>query len=315
MTASTEFNLTFSLAGQASEFRLSLEPNHDLLSHNLHTRHVDVNGELLQTEISERAQHKVFKGKTLVRSAGGVWEAAGWARASVVRDGNDPLFQGAFSVFSQKYHIGIVSGRADAPASKRRMVVYHDAPDVQQTKVDVDALLGRADTAIPFTKRQYLSNSINLTDSIGSTSGCPTRRVAVVGIATDCTYTAAFDSAEEVQQNLIDVVNTASEVFESSFSISLAIRNLTITGSTCPSNTSNSIPWNVGCSAGDLDWRLRQFTAWRRTLGDRTNAYWTLMTGCPIGEQIGVSWTGELCNSQMGANVVARTQNEWQVYA
>lgn len=275
-----------------------------------------MNGEVQRIETSERAQHKVFRGKTLVRSVGGQWETAGWARAFVVRDGNDPLFQGAFSVFSQKYHVAIVSDQADVPASKGRMVVYNDHPGVQQTSGEHSTPFRELDTAISVAKRQYVSDSFDLTDSIGSTSGCPTtRRVAVVGIATDCTYTAAFDSAEEVQQNLIDMVNTASEVFESTFNISLAIRNLTITDSTCPSNTSNSIPWNVDCSAGDLDWRLQQFTSWRRTLGDRTNAYWTLMTGCPNGEQIGVSWTGELCDSQMGANVVAQAGNAWQVFA
>lgn len=258
----------------------------------------------------------MYRGKTLVRSAGGHWETAGWARAFVVRDGNDPLFQGAFSAFSQKYHIDIRSDQNGSLASKSRMVIYHDYPGTHKANNEHDLPFRELDTAISLAKRQSVSDSYDLTDSIGSTSGCPTtRRVAVVGIATDCTYTAGFDSAEEVQQSLIDMVNTASEVFESAFNISLAIRNLTITDSTCPSNTSNSVPWNADCSAGDLDWRLQQFTSWRRTLGDRTNAYWTLMSGCPNGEQIGVSWTGELCDSQLGANVVAQAGSAWQVFA
>lgn len=196
------------------------------------------------------------------------------------------------------------------------MVVYHDYSGLQQINGEHSTPFRELDAAISIAKRQYVSDSSDLTDNIGSKSGCPTtRRVAVIGIATDCSYTAAFDSAEEVQQSLIDMVNTASEVFESTFNISLAIHNLTITDSACPSNNSNSIPWNVDCSAGDLDWRLQQFTSWRRVLGDRTSAYWTLMTGCPNGEQIGVSWTGELCDSQMGANVVAQEGNAWQVFA
>lgn len=237
----------------------------------------------------------------------------------MIRDGSDPLFEGAFSVLSRRYHVGIVSDDAqiNTPGLRRRMVIYHDSPNVLQQINGADGASSLLpNSTISLYKRQYIPGNVDLTDSIGSKSGCPTtRRVAIVGIATDCKYTAAFDSAEEIRQSLINMVNTASEVYEDTFNIALAIHNLTISDATCPSNTSNSIPWNVDCLAGDLNWRLQQFSSWRRTLDDRTNAYWTLMTGCPNGGEVGISWTGELCNSQMSTNVVARTENAWQVFA
>lgn len=58
------------------------------------------------------------------------------------------------------------------------------------------------------------SAGVNLQNTIGSTKGCPTtRRVALIGIATDCTYTGAFDSEDEARENIIDLVNTAYVCF------------------------------------------------------------------------------------------------------
>lgn len=166
-----------------------------------------------------------------------------------------------------------------------------------------------------------------LSYTIGDTSGCPTsRKVALIGIATDCSYTASFDSTESVRQNILNVVNTASGVFESTFNISLGLRNLTISDAGCPSAAAtDSAPWNVPCSSGNITWRLQSFSQWRSEIVDDDNAYWTLMTDCPTGGEVGISWIGALCNSGNGssyasstgvsANVVARTSSEWQVFA
>lgn len=316
MRSSTEFNLTFNLPGQDGELRLSLEPNHDILAQDLHTQYVDMNGGVQRTETVGQTGHRVFKGRALLRLPGRHWEKAGWARIYMVRDGSEPLFEGAFGVFSQNYHVKISLDGAEkisASVQKRRMVVYHDLPRSK------DQLLRQmnGEEGISIIRRQgYGFDNDDLIDSIGSTSGCPTtRRVAVLGIATDCTYTSSFDSPEDIRQNLINMVNTASEVFESTFNISLAIHNLTISDAACPDNASDSVPWNVECSTGDLDWRLRQFSSWRESLSDTTNAYWTLMTGCPNREEVGISWNGELCNSELSTNVVAQTANQWQVFA
>lgn len=163
----------------------------------------------------------------------------------------------------------------------------------------------------------------NLTSTIGSSWGCPTtRQVAYIGVVADCTYTAGFNSTDSARDYIHEMVNTASVVYENSFNISLRIQNLTISDPNCPSGgSSGNTDWNAPCSTGDMNWRLREFSSWRGSLED-DNAYWTLLTGCPDGGQVGVSWIGALCTSGpsygyygAGTNVVARTQNDWEVFA
>lgn len=161
----------------------------------------------------------------------------------------------------------------------------------------------------------------SLADNIGNTYGCPqTKRIAYIGIATDCTYTASFNSSDSAQRYILNMVNTASVVFENSFNISLSIQNLTMSNAECPTSVSASTDWNTPCSVGDLNTRLETFSSWRSSINDN-NAYWTLLTGCSVeAGQVGVSWIGALCNSgssygASSANVVARTQSEWQVFA
>jgi hypothetical protein len=70
-----------------------------------------------------------------------------------------------------------------------------------------------------FTKRQMdgdiIGNSgnsagVNLRTSIGSTDGCPkTRQVALIGVATDCTYTGDFPNEADARANVIRQLNTA----------------------------------------------------------------------------------------------------------
>ena len=175
------------------------------------------------------------------------------------------------------------------------------------------------------------SAGVNLRSTIGDTSGCPTaRKVALMGIATDCGYTAVFNSSDSLRQNLINVVNTASDLYQSTFNITLGLRNLTISPAECPATAAAATPWNVGCSdAYTITNRLNDFSTWRGNLAGDTNAYWSLFTTCNTGAEVGLAWLGQLCNhggtSQQdnsgssqtvtGANVIARTNNEWQVFA
>ena len=268
-----------------------------------------MDGKVRRTEAVGRDGHKVFKGRAFIRYPGRGWEKAGWARIYMVRDKLEPLFEGAFSIFSQRYHVKIVS---DGGVS--RMVVDHDfVSDIQSENLLRRHTSGDGNVFI-YGRQLSGPDNDDLISNIGSTNGCPTtRRVAVLGIATDCEYTASFDSPDEIRQNLISMVNTASEVFENTFNISLAIHNLTITDAACPDNATDSVPWNVACSTGTMDWRHQQFTNWRGSLSDTTNAYWTLMSGCPTGQQVRISWNGGLCDSERSVNVVA--QNDWQVFA
>ncbi|KAL2075041.1 hypothetical protein VTL71DRAFT_8821 [Oculimacula yallundae] len=165
----------------------------------------------------------------------------------------------------------------------------------------------------------------DLRGSIGSTEGCPTSsRVALIGIATDCSYTASFANAEAVRTNIIAMVNTASDVYERTFNIALGLQNLTVSDAQCPAQAADSTPWNVACTTSDdIEAKLSQFSAWRASRGD-SNAYWTLMSGCRSGSVVGIAWLGQLCVSTLrgsgqqsvtGANVVVRTPSEWQVFA
>lgn len=173
------------------------------------------------------------------------------------------------------------------------------------------------------------SAGVNLTTTIGSTAGCPsTRRVALVGVATDCTYISAFNSTASARQNVINVINAASVVYEDSFNITLGLQNLFTVEASCPATPQTATPWNVGCSESvSIQDRLNLFSAWRGTQKD-TNAYWTLLSTCATGSAVGLAWLGQVCvaSSQVatsssgnetvsGANVVVRTGTEWQVVA
>ncbi|MCJ1455211.1 hypothetical protein MMC28_005565 [Mycoblastus sanguinarius] len=169
------------------------------------------------------------------------------------------------------------------------------------------------------------SGSVNLKSSIGNSAGCPTtRKVALIGVATDCTYTGSFNSSETAHANVITQINSASNVYENAFNISLGLQNLTVSDATCPGTPAAATPWNTGCGGNtSITDRLNLFSQWR---GDRndSNAYWTLLTTCQTGAEVGLSWLGQLCVNDVtnssgevvsGANVVAKTSTEWQVIA
>lgn len=174
------------------------------------------------------------------------------------------------------------------------------------------------------------TGNVNLKSTIGDTSGCPkTKRVALIGIATDCEFTDSFKSSnstpkEAAKDWVVDVVNTASSLYEESFNVSIGLRNLTISEPGCSTSGSSATPWNVDCNGGNVTWRLNEFSKWRAKNSDN-NAYWTLMTNCPTESEVGVSWMGRLCTSDLvssgsssvsGANVVVRNSgSSWQVFA
>ncbi|MCJ1476544.1 hypothetical protein MMC13_005210 [Lambiella insularis] len=169
------------------------------------------------------------------------------------------------------------------------------------------------------------SGSVNLASSIGSTSGCPnTRKVALIGVATDCSYTASFNSTESARANVITQIGSASALYEKTFNITLGLQNLLVTNGSCPGTPPAATPWNIGCGGNTtITDRLNAFSQWRGEQND-TNAYWTLLTQCSTGAEVGLAWLGQLCVGKVvsgsgetvsGANVVARTSTEWQVIA
>ncbi|PWY91644.1 zincin, partial [Aspergillus sclerotioniger CBS 115572] len=312
ITNADRFNLTFRIQGQGGVL-LQLEQNSDILPQDAHIQYLDRNGAVQRAHPLDDDRTRVLKGDVWVHS-NQTHHKAGRARVYMVQDGGHPLFKGSLSLFQQQFHVKLVSptGRnTTASGQEKEMMLFEETSEQDPLHGDTSLI---ADSRAILSPRQF-SSGYDFTNSIGSTAGCPTsRRVALIGLAADCSFRAAFNSAEETRRELISMVNAASEVFERRFNVSLGIRNLTISDETCPETGSDATPWNVGCASGDLDWRLQQFSTWRGAQ-DATNAYWTLMTNCPTGNVVGVSLVGELCNPNRGANVVVRTSNQWQVFA
>ncbi|KAL9113246.1 MAG: hypothetical protein Q9227_002581 [Pyrenula ochraceoflavens] len=376
--AFSSFDLTFDLHRQSQKLKLSLEPNHDILHEDAHVEYLDANGNIRHAERILRHEHKVFQGDAFTIDSSGHWNYVGWARIVVRRDGLDPLFEGAFTIFGDHHHIQLASNYRQTKhildpeleeAEDEYMTVYRDS-DISQSKLRQDlkrdvgqvcssdnlsfntnpehpifkqslkrslGFWGSMPTTSLFGKRQidnsgsYGGNSgnVNLKASIGSTQGCPsTRKVALIGVATDCTYTGSFNSTDTMRQNVITQVNSASNLYQDTFNITLGLRNLTVSDASCPGQAPQSAPWNVPCGSPTITDRLNLFSTWRGSREDN-NAYWSLFSTCNTGAEVGLAWLGQLCtsgttngstnagNSQTvtGANVIVRTSNEWQVFA
>jgi hypothetical protein len=194
--------------------------------------------------------------------------------------------------------------------------------------MSITSLLGKRQLDTPGIPGGGNSGGVNLRSTIGNTAGCPTtRKVALVGVATDCTYTASFDSQDEARSNIIKQFNTASDVYEKTFNITLGLRNLTISDAECPGSVLAATPWNIPCGNATITDRLNDFSQWRGSRND-SNAYWTLLSNCATGAEVGLAWLGQACIAQVtqaqgsgqsqvvtGANVVVKTPTEWQVIA
>ncbi|KAF2829696.1 hypothetical protein CC86DRAFT_344263 [Ophiobolus disseminans] len=170
---------------------------------------------------------------------------------------------------------------------------------------------------------------VNLVTSIGRTEGCPTtRKVALVGVAADCTYVQSFNrDRNQTQQNIITQINQASELFESTFNISLGLANVIVTEPDCPTSQQAATPWNQACSNSiSIQNRLNLFSQWRGQQQD-SYSHWTLLSTCNTGSAVGLAWLGQACTTGSqrnsgsagetvaGANVVIKTSTEWQVIA
>lgn len=172
------------------------------------------------------------------------------------------------------------------------------------------------------------SSGLNLASTVGDTSGCPKRRmIALVGIAADCNLVSAFNTTSATREWLVNMVNSASQVYERQLNITLGISALVLVNeTTCPSSpvSSSSTPWSYSCDYNPstaMNDRLGSFSSWRGTRAGDNIATWTLLTTCTQSAVVGLSWMGLLCspgssgNSVAGTNVVARTSYDWRVYA
>lgn len=377
VTAFSSFDLSFSLYNNQQHIRLSLEPNHDVIPHDATITYLDRDGNIKSSEAINRLDHKVYKGTAQVENDNNHWINVGWARITMLRDGQEPLFEGAFTINHDSHHVQLRSSYmrtkheldpAIGAGLEEHMVIWRDSDisplemqmqfrrsaDDELSCISDDLMFNsRLDHPLyagmlkrgasrwplgsPLRKRQIDSQpgsgnsaGVPLVSTIGQTAGCPSpKKVALVGVAADCTYTSQFNSTESTRQNIIAQMNSASSVWESTFNISLGLQNMTISDANCPGTPQASTPWNQDCTSGlDIQDRLNLFSAWRGTLGDQ-NSHWTLLTNCKTGSAVGLAWLGQACVHQAqtmnmtgggtetvsGANVVAMTGAEWQVIA
>ncbi|KAB5586022.1 ADAM family of metalloprotease-like protein ADM-B [Coniochaeta sp. 2T2.1] len=377
----SKFELSFALHNGREKIRLTLSPNHDILSDDAVINHVGADGTVHRVEPIARSEHRIYKGDAFLKRPGHAeWTNVGWARIAVHRDGAEPVFEGALRIDGDHHHIQTAEHfrkaaiKGDPELEEARadeyMVVWRDSDiagydyhreDLKRglsgDSCTSDSLLFNRDLEHPVYRglededveeaKSFWSISpralfgrqidaptsgngagVNLASSIGSTAGCPTtRKVALIGIATDCTYTAKFNSTSAIRSHIISTINSASQLYESTFNISLGIQNLTISNETCPSTPAPNTPWNIGCGSTTITDRLNLFSKWRGQFNDN-NAFWTLLSTCGTDSAVGLAWLGQACvqgsqdstaNNQnetiAGANVVVWTSTEWQVIA
>ncbi|KAG0638903.1 Metallo-peptidase family M12-domain-containing protein [Tuber brumale] len=394
----SSFDLKFTLHKGEQQVKFVLEPNHQILPDDAKVEYLDQEGNVKRSERIVRHHIKVYRGTSWLRSElKDEWIHAGWASVLFTRDGEDPLFEGAFTLLHDAHHIQFRSTYRRTrhaldpyvgPEGKEGMVVFRDS-DVVDRDLYNQGLVGRGveerdDSAgimcpadrlefnvqpghlvnrmimepeLPkgrlwagigledlfqggLKKRQNLegndgftggtgnSAGVNLRNTIGNTDGCPsTRLVALVGVATDCTYTADFEGDQEkARANIITQINSASNLFEKTFNITLGLSSLVISDASCPGTPPTTAKWNIPCSSANssIENRLNLFSEWRGTRSNDSNALWTLMTTCETGSAVGLAWLGMLCQKDAivqagqfvsGANVIARTSTEWKVIA
>ncbi|KAI5800023.1 Metallo-peptidase family M12-domain-containing protein [Geopyxis carbonaria] len=395
--AHSSFDLYFTLHRGDQDVRLTLEPNDDLIPDEAVVTYHNEDGSVNRVEPLKKREHKVFKGKSWLRDEMG-WYWSGWARVMVMRDGIDPLFEGAFSLHHNTHHIQLKPNfrrtrheldPLDDANSENEMIVYRDSDiepglrtqglfgrgTIQEDPIcpadkmafntaldhpvnrmileqrpkgfwgsmEFENMFGGAKAPLGrrgMTKRQSVTDEgtygssgnsagVNLKNSIGSTSGCPkSRRVALVGVATDCTYTGDFENEAAARANIISQLNVASDLYEQTFNLTLGLSKLSMSPSSCPSTAPDSAKWNLPCSnSAGIEQRLSLFSEWRGAQPDDGLALWTLLTTCETGSAVGLAWMGQLCvgtasdtgpsNTWVsGTNIVARTVGtEWKVIA
>ncbi|BFZ58201.1 hypothetical protein PYCC9005_005263 [Savitreella phatthalungensis] len=347
--------LSFSIS--AGEVQLELAQNHDLVEYtNFQLQRLD--GTTARLDFDGARDLLVLRGTTIM-DVGHELRHVGRARIVVHR--RQPLsFDGTFAIDGVVHHIELLSNyerfkrSADAsvegdPAKPldAQMVVWRDTDErpkllkragsgwllegetyesasmcsPRASRGDLVRRQLRGDTGQSYVTQEQLARTI------GQTQGCPSQRmVALVGAAADCNFVSAFNSTGAARASIISAFNSASQVFESSFNISLGLASVLISDEgECPTIGSAAAPWNTACDgATDIGNRLNTFSAWRSNQRD-SHAAWTLLTTCATGSEIGVAWLGTLCDrnstAQQGStvsstNVVAAiSRSYWRTLA
>ncbi|KAM3428143.1 hypothetical protein MY4824_009017 [Beauveria thailandica] len=341
----SQLAVSLTLSGNTQTVHFDLRRDDDIYTQPVTIHRVRADGSVRSSETS--GDHLVYHGTASTNAKRG--HGQNWARVSVHMSHGVPLLEGAYHLDGFEYHI-------QTDSTYRQTRAEHDAP-VSSAAVDQpynvvwryiddeDSLLAKRDdeSTCALDSLAYDSRSLerrqrwgggggsggdttnSLLQSLGSTSGCPsTRAIALLGIATDCSYTSQFSSEQDLRRNILTQVSSASRVYEAAFNVQLRVRNITISDAECPSGDAG-LSWNRACASSlSIGDRLNEFSRWKAGFDDRTAA-WSLMTACQSGSTVGIAWIRGVCQpgvlvrgavrSTPGANVVARTAAEWQVLA
>ncbi|KAK9847145.1 uncharacterized protein MYU51_020427 [Penicillium brevicompactum] len=294
VTYHSHFCVAFRTSDENHWLKFTLEPSPTIVSNPGQVTHVQADGTTRSIRAIKRSEISAFQGSVRVDGTGNGWNIVGWARVHFWKDGRDLLFEGTYSV----------------------QEVIHDI------KVRVAGIGNTCQSDCTFGEPGQIysySASGSYRPSRPSPPAQRSNTNAERCIATDCSYTALFNSVGDVVRNVVGMINSASEVFERSFNITLRLSDLEVSEGTCPTPQQDAKDWNMPCSNGSLLDRLGNFSIWRATRADE-NAFWTLITGCS-GAGIGVAWVGQLCNTDYdqshgtGANVVVGMGQAWQIFA
>lgn len=361
VTHQSHLSVAFRASDKDRWLNFTLEPNPTIVSNSAQVTHVTTGGTSKCIKSIKGFEINALTGSVWVDGTGNGWDIGGCARIYFWKDGADLIFEGTYSVQEVIHDIRVQVAGIDNTCDSDRTFREHGekytysasgsscpSRPSQRSNNNTERCKSRPldrsedlKTHVPYRDVRHPSSHSkeegkcsepipspqsvypwDLRSTIGDTVGCPSiNMIASVGIATDCSYTALFNSVSDVVQNVVGMVNSASGVFERSFNITLRLSDLEISEGTCSTPEQEPRDWNMPCSNRSLLDRLDKFSIWRATRADE-NAFWTLITGCP-GTGIGVAWVGQLCNTVYdqsrgtGANLVVGMGmgREWQVFA
>ncbi|KAJ5313398.1 uncharacterized protein N7443_000282 [Penicillium atrosanguineum] len=269
---STNLNITIGIGQTGQRLRFTLEENFDLSPWHTSIRYLDSNGVSHEANQSPSLYPLIARGSVLVQtSTDGTWSDVGWARIAVIEQKESPLFDGIFTIESITYEIHLETSDEEPTGMVAHRIEQANSLDDQPSLYSTCA--SPSNNLMNGKRQEWNAWGDDVTETIGSTNGCPsTRQIAYIGVATDCAYTASFNSTDDAHRHILNVINTASVVLENSFNVSIGIQNLTISDAECPNSVSDTTAWNAACSEGDLNLRLQRFSSWRSSINDN-NAY------------------------------------------
>lgn len=133
--------------------------------------------------------------------------------------------------------------------------------------------------------------------------------VVYIGVAADCTYAALNSSTGGTRSQILQDMNSVSNLYRSTFNVSIGVVDMEVRDANCPSTASADAAWNVGCdgsNAPSLDQRLSLFSQWRGDRDANGTGLWHLLTTCQSGSEVGVAWLGESRSAMVAGFVCCR---------